>query len=145
MDNGCRLGFQGYEVVTWADVISGGDGINLVVRIPQGRYAQIEPGFLVFENKDRNYLIRGVTVSVPGVAYRTGPKGWMECVILPLWIREKRVLQKFSNELCRIFFVHNCSSHNWMDDLSAACPEINTEIRYFSKIPPTSYNLVIHL
>lgn len=43
----------------------------------------IEPHFIVLMNKSRSYPIKGVSDVVPGVAYRSGPKGWIDIVVLP--------------------------------------------------------------
>lgn len=75
MDNGRTLGFKGLEEVKWADVVYDRDGITIVVTLIGGIKSRIEPGFMVFKNKDRNYPIRGFLDDVNGAAYSTGPKG----------------------------------------------------------------------
>ena len=75
MDNGRTLGFSGEDDLKYTDVVSDGEGMTMVFRLSGGLDAKIEPPFMVFTNKDRNYPIRGTPDDVPGVAYRTGPKG----------------------------------------------------------------------
>ena len=75
MDNGRTLGFRGDVSVKYADVVAGGEAITMVVRISGGRRAIIEPPMLIFSNENRNYPIRGLDDNIPGVSYRTGPKG----------------------------------------------------------------------
>ena len=76
VDNGKTLGFRGDENVKYADVASGGVGMTMVVRVHGGKFARLEPAFMIFQNESRNHPIRGIPDDVPGVAYRTGPKGW---------------------------------------------------------------------
>ena len=83
MDSGRTLGFAGDVEVKYSDAISGGESMATVVRLSGGRNARIEPPFMVFFNKNRDYPLRGVPDDVPGVAYRTGPKEWMGSSIMP--------------------------------------------------------------
>lgn len=55
----------------------------MVVCLSGGSYVKEEPPFMVFMNKDRNYPIRGTPDNHPVVAYRTGPKGWMDTRVMP--------------------------------------------------------------
>ena len=71
MDNGRTLGFSGQEEVKYADAVSGGEEMTMVVRISSGRDAKIE----AFKNANRSYPIRGVPDDICGVSYRSGPKG----------------------------------------------------------------------
>ena len=73
-DNEKTLEFCGDETVKYADVVSGGHGMTMIVRLTGGRTAWIEVPFLVFENKACTYPIRAVANDVPGVAYRTAKK-----------------------------------------------------------------------
>lgn len=77
MDNGKTLGFIGNNQVKYADVVSGGESITMVVRITGGQRAAIQPPMLIFKNLFRSYPIRGVPDSMPGVFYSTSPKAWM--------------------------------------------------------------------
>ena len=43
VDNGRTLGFRGDQVVKYADVVSGGEAMTMVVRITRGRRATIKP------------------------------------------------------------------------------------------------------
>ena len=49
--------------------------MTMMVRISGGRNAILEPIFLVFQNKNRSYPIKGVPDHRNGVAYHSGPKG----------------------------------------------------------------------
>lgn len=63
--------------------------MSMLVHLSGGLDAKIDPSFMVFNNKDRNYPILGVPDDVNGVLYRTGPKGWMDSHVLPLLLTEK--------------------------------------------------------
>jgi hypothetical protein len=78
MDNGRTLGFWGNTTVKYADVISGGDSMTMVVRIFGGRRSLIEAPMLIFTNGNSTYPIQGLNDNIPRVSYRTGPKGWMD-------------------------------------------------------------------
>ena len=78
VDNGRTLDFRGDSSVRYAEVVFGGDSMTMVVRIFGRRWAMIEAPMLIFTNTNGNYPIRGLEDNVPGVCYRTGPKGWMD-------------------------------------------------------------------
>ncbi len=67
MDNGRTLCFAGDDNVKYADVVSGGEGIAMIVRLTGGQRAQIETPFLIFVNKSRNYPLRNLPDDVTGV------------------------------------------------------------------------------
>lgn len=131
MDDGRTLGFRGDEHVKYADVTSGGEGMTMLVRISGGPRSFLEVPFMIFKNKDRSYPIRGVPDTVPGVCYRTGPKGWIDGRVMKLWAEEKRALSRLPNNRKRVLFMDNCSSHKMNDELAEILTNINTEIRYF--------------
>ena len=108
MDNGRTLGFSGQEEVKYADAVSGGEGMTMVVRIIGGRDAKVEAPFMVFKNANRSYPIRGVPDGICGVSYRSGPKGWMDTKFMPEWILEKKVISALPFERKRVLFVDNC-------------------------------------
>lgn len=78
MDDGRYLRFAGDSEVKYANTVSCGESMTTVVRLSGGRDARIEMPFTIFTNRNRSYPIRGVPYNIPGVAYRSGPKGWME-------------------------------------------------------------------
>ena len=134
MDDGKILGFCGEKEVKYADVVSGGERITMLLRISGGRDYKIEPPFLIFINSDRQYPIRGIPDDVPGVAYRTGPKGWMETSIFLEYFRDWRVIKPLHNNRKRVLFVDSCSGHNSTQNLEEALAEINPELHYFPEI-----------
>ncbi|KAL2643484.1 hypothetical protein R1flu_011071 [Riccia fluitans] len=74
MDNGKTLGFRGNEEVKYADVISGGVGMTMVVKITGGPNAKIGVPFMIFKNKDETHPIRRVPDDRTDVCYRTTKK-----------------------------------------------------------------------
>lgn len=139
MDNGRTLGFACETEVRYADVVSGGEAFTMMVRLSGGVHGRIEPPFIVFMNKNRSYPIKGVPDNVPGVAYRSGPKGWIDTVVMPQYFEENRVIVKLPNGRTRVLFVDNCSGHNRTEDLETSLQKINTTVRYF---PPNVTHLV---
>lgn len=83
MGNGKTVGFSGETDIKYADVLTGGEGMNMLVWSSGGRDAKIEPLFMVLKNIDRKYPMSGTPDGAPGVLYRTGPKGWMNIVVIP--------------------------------------------------------------
>lgn len=67
MDNGYCLGTIGTTAVTYQDVVGGGEGMTLVIKIRGGVNACLEPLMVVFQNPNSSYPIRGVP-DIPGVA-----------------------------------------------------------------------------
>lgn len=74
MENERTTGFEGSKYIKYAYVVICGEGMTMVLRLSGGRNAGIEKPFMVFLNKDIKYPICGVLETVPGVAYRTGPR-----------------------------------------------------------------------
>ena len=130
-DNGYTLGFRGDETVKYADVTSGGEGMTMMMRISGGTKSYIENPFMLFKNKDCSYPVRGIPDDVPGVCYRTGPKGWIDSRVMVEWVCERRALSPLPNGRKRILFVDNCSGHNMNAELRSALEKSNTELRYF--------------
>lgn len=64
--------------------------MTLVVRFTGGCEAKVYSAMMIFKNKDRNYPIRGLEDNVPGVCYRTQPKGWMDGRLFAEYLNERR-------------------------------------------------------
>jgi hypothetical protein len=71
-DNGRILGFSSDNVVKYADVVSGGQSMTLMVRISGGRRAIIEDPMMIFANADMSYPIRGLPEHVTDKIQRGG-------------------------------------------------------------------------
>lgn len=130
MDNGKTLGFSDDEEVRYADVTSGGEGIIMLVRVTGGRYAIISPPLMIFKNKDRSYPIRNVSDNIPGVAYRTGPKRWMDPKIMESWLDEHRTVKALPNGRITKLYLDNCTGHNSNEGIFQATEAIRTVFNY---------------
>jgi hypothetical protein len=93
LDNEHTLGFQGDTSITYAEVVSGGDSMTMVVRIFGEQRSMIEAPMIIFTNAHRSYSIRGLEDTISCVTYRTGPKGWMDQSIFPEYFNEPRAFQ----------------------------------------------------
>lgn len=93
MDYGRTLGFANDQGLRYSDVTSGFEEMTMLVCISGGANAIIEPPLMIFKNKTRNYPMRNVPENIPGVAYRTGPKGWMDFITMLEWLRESLVIK----------------------------------------------------
>jgi hypothetical protein len=93
LDNGRTLGFRGDTSVKYADMVSGGDSMTMVIRISGGRRSMIEAPMLVFTNSNSTYPMRGMEDNIPGVCYRTRPKGWMDQALFAEFFAEPRAFQ----------------------------------------------------
>jgi DDE superfamily endonuclease len=132
MDNGRTLGFRGDNTVKYADVVSGGMGMTMVVRITGGPRAMICPPFMIFQNENCSYPIRGVPDNVSGVSYRTAKKGFMTRDVWLQWLKERRAQHRYDNSACpRVIYVDNVSSHDTTsEETKAQLNKMNTSIRF---------------
>lgn len=138
MDNKKTLALKGSDNVKYADVVGGGDGMTLMVRVTGGVDAKIYASLMIFSNKDRSYPIRGLVDDVPGVCYRTGPKGWMDHQVFVQWLEEKRANPPDKYGRRKVIFMDNCSGHNDTNESVAALAKLNAEIR---KLPANATDL----
>jgi hypothetical protein len=74
MNNGKTLAAINEKEVKYADVVTGGVGMTMFVRLSGGARSQLQPAFFVFQSTG-SYPIRGVDDNVPGVSYRVGKRG----------------------------------------------------------------------
>lgn len=91
------LGFCGDEKFKYADIISGGEGMEMFIRIFGGPRKLVAVPFMVFKNKFCSYHIQGALNTAPGVCYQTRPKGWVEKQIKNLRVGESRALPHLSH------------------------------------------------
>lgn len=127
MDNGKTLGFKGDKEVRYADVCSGGESMTMVLRLS---VRGIEIPFMIFQNKGRNYPIRGVPDDVPGVIYRTGPKGWMDRKVMVMYLEEPHNLQPLDNNVKRNLWADNCNGHAETEEVTQALERSNTDLNF---------------
>ena len=75
MDNGKKLGFAGDDNVKYADIVSGGVDITMVVLLAGGSAVTSQYPFMIFTNQKRIYSICGTPDNITDVYYMRGPKG----------------------------------------------------------------------
>ena len=138
VDNGKTLDFRGDENVKYADVASGGVGMTMVVRIRGGKFARLVPAFMIFQKESRNYPICAILEDVPGVTYRTGPKGWMDKQVMFHYLKKRPVVYPDSGCHHRVLFMDNCGGHNESPEQQSALQQLNAVIR---KLPENSTHL----
>ena len=102
----------------------------MMVRISGGRDAIVEAPFMIFQNANRSYPIQRVPDNLPGVSYRSGPKGGMDRTVFPQYLSGKKVIRPLPHGRKRILFVENCSGHGSSTNLATAFNSINTEVRF---------------
>ena len=139
VDNGRTLGVRGDNDVKYADVVSGGEGMTMMVRLTGGATSYIKAPMMIFTNKNRSYPITAVPDTVPGVCYRSGPKGWNDKILFPQWFMEPRAYQGNQHGRQKLMYLDNCGGHNHSDALTAALEATNTHIKYF---PPCATDKV---
>jgi hypothetical protein len=135
LDNGKTLGFRGVNDVKYADVVSGGMGMTLMIRLTGGPHARICNPCVIFQNASESYPIRGVPDDVPGVCYRTTKKGFITQKLWAQYLQEPRAHYRghvADRSKQRVIFVDNFNSHH--DDgngnMHAALESSNATLRY---------------
>ncbi len=88
VDNERTLGVRGDNNVKYADVVSGGEGMTMMVCLTGGATSYMQAPMLIFANKSCSYPIATVPNKVPGVCYRSGPQGWNDSILFPQWFME---------------------------------------------------------
>lgn len=137
VDIGHTLGFSEDKELKNADVFSRRVEFAMLVRLAGGRDSHIAAPFKVFKNPNCNYPIRNVPDTVPGVAFRTEKKGWMNRRVITDWLSKNRVISATPNNHC-ILYLENCTGHADTANIRTVCSKITTEVRYF---PPNATNL----
>jgi hypothetical protein len=79
--------------------------------------------------------MKGVPDDVPGVAYRTQPKGWGEGEVFAEYLNVSRMFKRDRRDRKQVLYVDNCASQVLTDAVEAALTRLNIEIR---KLPPNS-------
>ena len=130
MNNGRTLGFRGDTSSSYAEVVSGGESMTMVIRISGGRRSMIEAPMLIFTNPNSNYPIRGLDDNIPGVCYRTGPKGWMDQTLFAEYFSEPRAFQSDVHSRPKIVWVDNCTGHNMTPQLNVVLEAKQAILKY---------------
>jgi DDE superfamily endonuclease len=132
MDNGKTLAAINEKSIKYADVVPGGVGMTMFVRLSGGSRSQSHPAFMVFQSAG-SYPIRGVDDIVPGVAYRVGKRGWMDRRVLAEYSGESRAIWPLPAANQRVLFLDNCGGHNETADSSSALRKIRRSIRFLPR------------
>lgn len=139
MDNHKTLGKRGAKKVNYVDVVQGGEGFTMVLRMTGGVNAKIEAPFLIFKNKQRNHPMRGTPDNVPGASYRTQPRGWMDAIVFNQWLREPRAIKQDADERDRFLFTDNASGHKLNAQTVVSLNAIMTELCF---LPANATHLI---
>ena len=131
MDNGQVLDFQWNKFVTYAEVSSGQDCFTVCFRVSGANVGKIEKLLLVFQNPNFNYITVGVPDDIPGVTYRTSPKGWVSQSLFAQYLSDTRIIETLSEGKVRKLWVDHCPVHNDTEDLEEALQGAITELRKF--------------
>lgn len=128
---GIVLDFNGSKHITYAELSSGRDKFTVCVRVSGGTQCKIECTMLVFRNGHRNYSTAGLPDDIPGICYRTQPKGWMDQKLFPAYFSEPRTIASIPEERTRHLCVDVCTAHNMTPELQDALSAINTNLVRF--------------
>ena len=85
---------------------------------------------IIFTNANSNYPIRGLEDSIPGVSYRTSPKGWMNQSIFSQYFMEPQAYQLDYHGRTKYVWVDNCTAHNMTSTLAAILAQKWTTLKY---------------
>jgi hypothetical protein len=112
MENGKTLGLCGDQTVKYADVVSGGEAMTMVVRVTGGVRAKIMAPMIIFTNAGGAYPIRGVPNNVPGVTYRSSPRGWTSMDIFSQYFDDPIAYQGDCFNHRKQVWIDNSSTYN---------------------------------
>ncbi|EGZ16438.1 hypothetical protein PHYSODRAFT_502225 [Phytophthora sojae] len=109
-DTGKTLGFSGEQQTKYADVVSGGEGMTMVVRLLGGASARPPPSpMMIFMNAEGKHPIRGVPDYTPGVCYRSSKKGWMTQRLFRNYLSERKAMRADPHDRNKTIYLDNCS------------------------------------
>lgn len=131
LHNNRTLSKRGDTEIKYADVVSGDDGMTMMVTLGGGCDGHMGVPMIIFKNAFRSYPIRGLCDDIPGVTYRSTPKGFMDSALFFNWLNERRIFNPLPNGRTRVLYVDNCSAHKLTEDVKAALQRSRTELRFF--------------
>jgi hypothetical protein len=132
MENGKTLGLRGDQTVKYADVVSGGEAMTMVVRVTGEVRAKIMAPMIIFTNAGGAYPIRGVPNNMPGVTYQSSQRGWMSMDIFSQYFDDPIAYQGDRFNHRKQVWVDNSSTHNPSEQLQRVLHAKNTEVCYLS-------------
>ena len=113
----------------YADVVSGDEGITMMLRVTGGFHARIEAPMLIFQNPNFSYPIRGVPHDFASICYRSGGKGWMGGRVSVEWLAEPRAIRRDIYGRNRTHFFDSWAGHIETEAVSKCLRDINTVLR----------------
>ena len=131
LDNRKCLSFRGDQSVNYMGVVSGAEGMTVVLRVTGGVNSRIASPFFIFKSRAESYPIAGSPDNNPRVSYRTQRNGWMDGKRFVQWLKEGRAIPSLPNNRDRQLFLDNCSGHRPSAEANAALIDIRTNLCYF--------------
>lgn len=131
MDNGRTLGFRGDKVVEYADMVAGGLGITMVVKVTEGVFGKIGVMFLIFQNVTCSYPICEVPDNVLGVCYQSAKKGFMTGEILIKYYKEASVPYADPSGCMKVQWLDNAPDHKILPECTTRLDRIRTILKHF--------------
>ena len=116
--------------MNYTDVVAGGDGFTMVLRMTGGMYAKLHAPFLIFKNRNRSYPMKNLPDNIDGVTYRTGPSAWMDQFVFKEWLLEPRAISKDIMGRKRVLMMDNCSGQKITEEASNSLNAINTNVMF---------------
>lgn len=151
MDDGFTLGFNPRAVMgstlydklsdarkeamtrKYADVVSGGEKMSIVLRATGGEHGKIGVPFVIFKNKDRKDNIRGVP-QIEGVRYYTQPRAWMDRAVWKQYLTDPLILPRPVEPERRIqLWSDNCGGHDDGEEFQRAAANRQRILKQFPK------------
>lgn len=86
--------------------------------------------FSYFQNASGNYPIRNCPDNVPGISYRSGPKGWMDQRVFNEMLQEPRFIKRDVYGRKKVYFIDSVSSHQITPQVEEILAQLNVEIRF---------------
>ena len=88
--------WHGDDIIKYANVVCGGVGITMVVRLSGSQNSRIHDPFLIFQNQGCTYSIQSCLDDVLGVSYWTSVMGFMTRAVWIDYLNEPRAIQRDS-------------------------------------------------
>ena len=70
--------------------MGGGEGMTLIIKLSGGVDTRIRPVMVIFKDKNCSCPIHGLRDNIEDIAYRLGPKGWMDQRVFLEWPKEPK-------------------------------------------------------
>jgi hypothetical protein len=107
--------------------------MTMVVRVIGGVRGKIMASMIIFTNATGAYSIQGVRDNVPGITYRSSPKGWMNMGISAEYFVDPIAYQGDRYDIGNMFGLtirqptilhHNCNRLWWLEIQTMLSPSL---------------------